>query len=82
MPIEPFRETVTCYSEAGDGDTLEIAQGFDGTEAYVEVAGRRIAVYRGNGKAGRSRVVRNRGRLRSASTGSACRAPRNHKPSR
>jgi len=36
MPIEAFREIVTCY--AGNGDTLEIAQGFDGSAQPVPVA--------------------------------------------
>jgi hypothetical protein len=42
--LKRFRETYIAYGEGGD--ELEIAHGFDGTEFYTEVSGKRIAVRR------------------------------------
>jgi hypothetical protein len=51
MKLKRFRETITIYGETGiEGDDLEAVYGCDGSEIYIEVGGRRIAVYRGNGK--------------------------------
>lgn len=43
--MKPFRETFTCRGDVA-GDELEVVQGFDGTEFYTAVGGKRIAVRR------------------------------------
>jgi hypothetical protein len=42
--MQRFRETFVCRGEPGD--ELEITQGYDGSEFYTEIHGKRIAVRR------------------------------------
>jgi hypothetical protein len=42
--LKSFR--TAFIAQGDDGDELEVTQGFDGTEFYTEVSGKRIAVRR------------------------------------